>query len=63
MRESATDSTTSRSSVADRALAHRVSSTPTPAFRPPQETVASWADADAAYDAPELGPLDLRAGW
>jgi len=25
--------------------------------------VASWADADAAYDAPELGPLDLRAGW
>ena len=25
--------------------------------------MASWADADAAYDAPELGPLDLRAGW
>jgi hypothetical protein len=23
--------------------------------------VASWADADAAHDAPELGPLDLRA--
>jgi len=23
--------------------------------------VASWADADAANDAPELGPLDLRA--
>ena len=23
--------------------------------------MASWADADAAYDAPELGPLDLAA--
>ena len=23
--------------------------------------MASWADADAAHDAPELGPLDLRA--
>jgi hypothetical protein len=23
--------------------------------------VASWTDADAAHDAPELGPLDLRA--
>ena len=63
MRESATDSTTSRSSVADRALAPPRAFHPDPRVSTEQETVASWADADAAYDAPELGPLDLRAGW
>ena len=62
MRESATDSTTSRSSVADRALAPPRAFHPDPRVSTEQETVASWADADAAYDAPELGPLDLRAG-
>ena len=63
MRESATDSTTSRSSVADRALAPPRFFHPDPRVSTEQETVASWADADAAYDAPELGPVDLRAGW